>query len=110
VSEKIDAILIDDEEIQRLMWTLSAEKKGKKILVFASVDEFYQVAQTLNRHIPVYIDSQLKNGVRGEKEAQKIVVELGFQKVILTTGMDPESIQATPYLSAIQGKEPPQDW
>ena len=51
-----DAVLIDDDAMFRKIWKRSASSRGLCILAFASVREFYDVATTISKNTPVYIE------------------------------------------------------
>jgi len=68
--------------------------------------KFFNLAKNFDFSTPVYVDSNLGDGVKGE-EISKLIVQLEFKKVYLATGYDPDHFGPTPWLSGIIGKEPP---
>lgn len=104
--ERPDAILIDDDELVRMTWQSSAKKVGRKLRTFASADDFLMQADRLSADSPVYVDSQLGEGKRGE-EIAKLIFEKGFRTLYLATGYEPDHFPALPHIRAIVGKEPP---
>jgi hypothetical protein len=75
------------------------------MLAFKSVDEFLEGSSTLDRSVPIYIDSNLGNGIRGEVEAKRLF-DLGFKNIYLATGYEPDKFPNLPYLSGVVEKEP----
>src|SRR4051812_27498231 len=57
--EDCDAVLIDDDHLERWSWTYAAARANKKIRTFWSVEEFKQNHGGFARTVPIYIDSQL---------------------------------------------------
>jgi signal transduction histidine kinase/CheY-like chemotaxis protein len=103
----IDVVLIDDEGLVRMMWGLAAQNAGKRLLAFDSAEAFYaQRDSSIDLSTPIYIDSQLHDGVRGEIESQKIF-ELGYTNIFLATGRQPDEFSGCRHLSGVTGKEPP---
>ena len=103
----MDAVLIDDDVLIRMAWKRSARAAGKNLAVFAGPEEFLKAQGEIERSIPIFVDSDLSDGVRGEDFAKELF-ERGFQRIYLTTGFDPVKFGPMPWISGIIGKEP--DW
>ena len=58
------------------------------------------------RTTPIYIDSHLGDGIRGEDFAKELH-DAGFSRVYLATGSLETAFPPMPWLSEIVGKEPP---
>ena len=54
---------------------------------------------------PIYIDSNLSEGLRGEVLSRTIADE-GFVNLHMATGYDPTSIEKPSWIKSIQGKSP----
>lgn len=67
---------------------------------------FLALAHQIPKSIPVYIDSHLGKGVRGEDVAKEIHA-LGFEEIRLTTGFAAEDFPQMAWIKAVVGKEPP---
>lgn len=104
--ELFDAVLIDDDALARATWRMTAERLGKRLRVFTTAAEFFQAAGAIDRRTPVYVDSDLGEGVRGEEESRRIH-ELGFSKIFMATGHPASSFSGHAHLSGVVGKEPP---
>ncbi len=106
VEAPTDCILIDNDELTRLVWESSAEKEGVALKSYASSSEFFQVIDTLKRELPIYIDSDLGEHKRGEHIA-KDIAELGFKNISLTTGFHSTHFPELPWITKIISKTPP---
>lgn len=104
--ELFDAVLIDDDALARATWRMTAERLGKRLRAFATAAEFFQAAGAIDRQTPVYVDSDLGEGVRGEEESRRIH-ELGFAKIYMATGHPPSAFSGHAHLAGVVGKEPP---
>lgn len=101
-----DCILLDDNHDLRMLWEMKASLEGKKIATFASVEALEKVRMSIDFTVPIYIDSDLGNSLKGEVYA-KILFEAGYQELYLATGHDAASFARLPWIKAITGKEPP---
>lgn len=104
--ERLDAVLIDDDALARATWKMTAARLDKRFRAFASADEFFKAAGTIDRRTPIYVDADLGESVRGEAESRRIC-ELGFDKVYLATGHEPAKFAGLSHLSGVIGKAPP---
>ncbi len=101
-----DAVLIEDNTVLRQGWAWAAEMEGKKLLTCASIAEFEKAVACIDIATPIYIDSDLGAGVRGEEYAKKLY-ERGFKTIYLTSGYPPEHFAPMPWIRAVVGKSPP---
>ena len=104
--EKINAILIDDDELIHLTWKISAKKNGKNLICFSNVGDFIQNSNGFDRDTCIFIDSNLQDGLRGEVLSKEIY-EMGFMNIFVTTGFDSSSITPQVWIKGIIGKKPP---
>ncbi|OGR63026.1 MAG: hypothetical protein A2X31_00490 [Elusimicrobia bacterium GWB2_63_22] len=100
-----NAVLIDDDALVRINWKTAARVHGVELLVFSAPADFLAAAGGVPKDTPVYIDSNLGNGIRGEEIAVQLK-ELGFTDICLETGHAPEKFSAINWLK-VAGKEPP---
>jgi len=77
-------VLIDDDKLIRINWSMLARKKGMKLICFSSIDEFIQKASDVPLTSHIYVDSNLEGGIRGELESKRIS-DLGFSNIYLAT-------------------------
>lgn len=103
-----ETVLIDDDELVRLTWTLAAGRAGKRLMVYAGPDEFYSDAGMIDRAAAIYIDSDLGDRRKGQEELPRIHA-LGFREIYLSTGFEPERFDGIEHLRGVVGKTPPWD-
>lgn len=102
----IEYILIDDDEMIHKTWQIKARVGKKKIATFYSYQDFLKEADDFDRGVPVYIDSDLGDGIKGELVAKEIH-EQGFKQIYLATGHSKDDFVELPWIFAIVGKKPP---
>lgn len=104
---KYDLIHLDDDELIRMSWQLSAKKENKNILSYHSVEMLMRDIDTFPNTIPFYIDSSLgQNQLRGEEVAQ-ILFNLGYKNLFISTGYDKEYFKDMPWIKDVIGKRAP---
>ena len=101
-----EIILIDDDKFTHLNWKRSARNKNIKLTTFFSVDEMMKTSSNFGKETPVYVDSNLGDGLKGE-DLSKQIFDQGFNNIVLATGARKESITQPFWISKIQGKEFP---
>lgn len=101
-----DAVLIDDDPLARMTWTLAASRAGSRLSAFSTLAEFLAAAPGIDRLTPVYIDAELGDGVDGARESLRIR-DLGFGTVYLATGHPASAFSGLAHLAGVVGKEPP---
>jgi signal transduction histidine kinase len=106
LENNVDAILVDNDELCRLMWERKAKAKGLKLLTFASSTTFLEFKKDITFSTPIYLDSQLENDVRGEDIAS-ILYNDGYSKLFMTTGYSAENFADYSFLSGVISKTPP---
>ena len=100
-----EVVLIDDDELVLMNWQISAKKKGIKLIKYKNSKDFYKDIDKIDKETPIYIDSELEEGQKGEDIA-KDLREKGFKKIILETGHQSERFKDISWLKIV-GKEPP---
>lgn len=103
--ERPDAILIDDDHLVRLTWKVAAKSQKKVLLAFATPQEFIDQMQIFDFDTPLYIDSKLGNGIKGEEIALELYKQ-GFNQIYLATGYESQNFKPMSWIRAIVGKEP----
>ncbi|MGD9643604.1 MAG: sensor histidine kinase [Elusimicrobiales bacterium] len=99
------AILVDDDPLVRMSWSLAAKKYGISLRVFKNSEEFRAVSAELPKDAAIYIDSDLGEGIKGEQIAAELK-ERGFTDLTLQTGHDARKFSGLNWLK-VAGKEPP---
>ncbi|OGR46127.1 MAG: hypothetical protein A2X40_07065 [Elusimicrobia bacterium GWC2_65_9] len=105
---RLDAVLIDDDALVRMNWSMAAKREGKSFKTYADAASFLAEldAGAISTDTPVYIDSNLADGVKGEVVALEIN-RRGFKRIRLATGHDPSAFAPMPHILEVIGKEPP---
>jgi hypothetical protein len=104
-----DCVLVDDDLLVHLIWKSAADSAGRTLLAFESAEELESQLDLIDRSAPLYIDSNLGDGDRGEDLARRYHDE-GFSTIWLATGSSPEDFAMAsemPWLKGIVGKSPP---
>ncbi|MGK5082577.1 HAMP domain-containing sensor histidine kinase [Bdellovibrionota bacterium FG-1] len=104
--ELLDAILIDDDELVHMTWRSCAKSAQKRLKSFSTADQFFAAAETFHQSTPVYVDANLGQGIKGEEVAARIH-KMGFARVYLATGYEPDQYRQYKFLAGILGKDPP---
>lgn len=99
------AVLLDDDALVHMNWRLAAKAAGADLKLFKTPQELAAAAGTLPRDIPLYIDSELGDGLKGEDIAMELHGK-GFADISMATGHSPEKFSHLPWLK-VTGKEPP---
>ncbi|MFN9066795.1 MAG: sensor histidine kinase [Bdellovibrionales bacterium] len=103
--EPADCILIDDDELIRRTWMLSAKKNGKKIFTYPSIRDFLFSSRYYNTNTPIFCDLTFGNKV--ENRVIDILMGEGFKDVRLCTGLSPESVKTYSNIIKNHSKSPP---
>lgn len=101
-----ELILLDDDQCLTDAWTLACEIRGKSIIAFNDVATFFEHIDKYDKEIPVYLDYELEEEVKGTDVA-KIVYEKGYTHLFLMTGHPKEMFSNLPYFKDIVGKKIP---
>ncbi|HBA60381.1 MAG TPA: hypothetical protein DCZ92_06120 [Elusimicrobia bacterium] len=99
------AVLLDDDMLVHMNWKLAAKAAGVEFLAYKEPEEFLSGLGALNKDTPIYIDSSLGDGVKGEDIAVELH-EKGFTDLTMATGHGAEKFAHLAWLKAA-GKEPP---
>jgi len=98
-------VLLDDDALVHMTWKMSARNNGITLKAFKAPVEFLSSLEAFPKDTPIYLDSELGEGLKGEDIA-KDLWEKGFTGIYLETGHPPERFSHLPWLKVI-GKEPP---
>jgi hypothetical protein len=102
---QIQAVLLDDDALTHMTWEMAAEAHGVGLRAFTKPDEFFAALGTFPKDIPLYIDSDLGENMKGEDIAAKLK-EKGFINICLATAHPPEKFAHLPWLK-VTTKAPP---
>ena len=84
-----------------------AVQENIKISTFDNIHNFINNHFDISKEANIYIDSNLKDSVKGEIESEKIF-KLGYKNIYITTGYASESIQKPNWVIKIVSKSFPQ--
>ena len=101
-----DAVLVDDDQLVHVTWQLAAEGQGRRLATYHSPERLLATVGTLPKETPIYLDSDLGNGVEGTRVARDLH-DLGFRELYLATGRDRSALPRAPWIKRVVGKEPP---
>jgi hypothetical protein len=101
-------VLIDDDFLVHLIWKSAADSASAEFMAFSSPEEFEAEMDQIDRDTPIYIDSDLGDGIRGEEVAPKYFAA-GFRKIHLATGSAPQEIGVMDRCAGIVGKNAPEE-
>jgi signal transduction histidine kinase len=79
-----DLIFIDDNDLNLLTWELAAQDAGLKCTCYRSMNEFFSSALLIPKGTPVFIDSDLGHGEKGQDHAPRLR-EIGFERIYIST-------------------------
>lgn len=98
-------ILIDDDELTRMIWNNKAQKQGIDLTCYKNVDGFMNEVENINTETTIYIDNHIGD-LSGVELAEKLN-KLGFKKLYMATGSNPNDFVGLKFLKGVIGKEPP---
>jgi FixJ family two-component response regulator len=96
-----DAVLIDDDPLVRMTWSMSARDNDKAVLVYEDTSDYLTSLTQIDHSTPIYVDSNLSDGLKGEFIAKKIY-DQGFKNIFIATGYSQNHFEKMPWI-----KEPP---
>jgi len=99
-------VLIDDDELVRMTWSLKAKRQQINLKFFSSYEDFLREKATFNKDVTIYIDSELGSSIKGEDIASALHIE-GFSNIFMATGHSPENFKHLTFLRGVISKSPP---
>lgn len=99
------AVLLDDDALTHMNWGDAAQAHGVELIAFTDPVEFLSQLGYFPKDIPLYIDSELGENVKGEDIATDLK-EKGFTNICLATGHPPERFAHLPWLRVISKEAP----
>jgi FixJ family two-component response regulator len=105
-SYRIDAVLLDDDPLVREGWKIWAKKRGKEFQTVGSIVEFTSIKSALSKKTPIFIDSSLGEGQKGEDFAKELFQE-GFNEIYLATGYPASYFEDLVGIKKVVSKDPP---
>jgi hypothetical protein len=108
--ESKEWVLIDDDSLVHMFWSMACKNKGAKLSCFFSFEEFCKspTFSTLPKESPIYVDLNIESRHDGLGVVKKLGEVHGFNNIYLATGEDiPELQNSFPFLKGVCGKDPP---
>lgn len=92
-------VYIDNDELCRLVWNSTAQKKGINLLVLDNISEFFTYSHQIDKDFTkIYIDSDLgEKNIKGEAFAEELYKK-GFKNLYIATGHPPENFKNLTWL------------
>ena len=107
---RLDAVLVDDDTLVHTTWNLVARQRKKVLKTYLSPDALLKELADIPKDTPIYIDSNLGRGIKGE-DLLKDLSSRGYTSLWLATGYEPDGFVAkldgTPGFRGVQDKSPP---
>ncbi|MDD5209450.1 MAG: HAMP domain-containing sensor histidine kinase [Elusimicrobiales bacterium] len=98
-------VLLDDDMLVHMNWKLAAKAAGVELKAYKTKEDFAAGIESLSKDVPIYIDSDLGNNVKGEDIAKELNNK-GFTNLTMATGHGADKFSHLPWLK-VTGKEPP---
>lgn len=99
------AVLLDNDALTHMNWEDAAQEHGVDLKAFTDPAEFFARLGEFPKDIPLYIDSDLGDNIKGENIAADLK-EKGFTNIYLTTGHPPERFAHFPWLRVVTKEAP----
>lgn len=99
------AVLLDDDALTHMNWEDAAQEHGVELIAFTDPAEFLSRLGEFPKDIPLYIDAELGENIKGEDLAADLK-EKGFTNICLATGHDAERFAHLPWLRVISKEAP----
>lgn len=100
------AVLIDDDKMTHFSWKLAAKKANVELQTFFSVEDFVESSKDIGIQTPIYIDSDLGGGLKGEVLSESLF-NRGYSQLFLATAFSANDIAKPAWIKNILGKAPP---
>jgi len=104
-SKCTDFIVIDDDALLTDSWSLIASTKNKTITVFNTISAAEQSIYQYDINIPIYIDSELGEPIKGEIYAKRLFKH-GFTTIFLISGHKITDFPHMYWIKAVVSKDP----
>lgn len=104
MAKQTQLVLIDDDDLVRMTWEMTAKGKGHVISTYSTPEAV--PLDELDRETPMYVDWNLGDN-RSGVDVIRNLLSLGFSKVYLATGMPSVNVPLPEGLSGIQDKTYP---
>lgn len=108
--QQFSHVLIDNDKLMHLSWSMAAKKLGVELSCFISFDSFLVNKAKYSNDCVFYIDSDLGIGEDGEEMKGEVLSEqlsdLGFKNLYLATGFKAKDFKKPSWILEVLGKRP----
>lgn len=105
-TKDIDLVLIDNDELVHMTWIRVLKKQGINAETYFSIESFLSNSSSYHLELPIYIDSDLGDGKKGEILSEAISVK-GFKNLYIATAYNASSIKKPTWIKEVLDKSPP---
>ncbi|MFN3454320.1 MAG: sensor histidine kinase [Pseudobdellovibrio sp.] len=105
-TQHYDWVLLDDDDLVHMTWKFKAKELNKSFIGFKNLEDLNKHKDHLDKTSPVYVDSNLSDGVKGEDVALRLLTE-GFINLYIATGYEADKFSHLTFLKGVLGKDPP---
>lgn len=104
--KELATILLDDDDLVRMIWDLSAKKKDIDLKAFSEPQELFDNLDSFSKESIFYIDSDLSDNQKGE-DIVKELYEKGFLNLHMATGYEASTFSHLKEVKSVIGKVAP---
>ncbi|MDO8954932.1 MAG: HAMP domain-containing sensor histidine kinase [Gammaproteobacteria bacterium] len=102
----VDMIFLDDNNTLTQAWEIAGASVNINVKTYNASELLLADIVNYPKDIAIYIDSDLRENVRGEDIAKQLY-DMGYHELFLATGSEPENFAHCTWLKGIIGKIPP---
>ena len=102
----VEYVLLDNDELIRMTWEMSAEKLGINLHTFSHPSDLYGNLKNISKDTAIYLDLELGCEETGLDVAEKLF-EQGYKDIFLATGSEEMSLGQLDSVKDIVGKQVP---
>lgn len=106
MNNHLDLVLLDDDELIRTAWQLSAKHHGMNILTFSDHQALMHALDEIPVSTPIYVDQTLKGNLVGEAVAAALHAR-GYYNLYIETGNFDTAPSHSPLIKGYCSKIPP---
>jgi len=105
-SNKVEYALLDNDELIRMTWEMSAKKLGINLHTFSHPSELYGNLKRLPKETSIYLDLNLECDESGLDVAKRLF-DQGYENIFLATGSEELNLEELDHIKDIVGKKSP---
>lgn len=105
VLKDLNIVLIDDDQLTRMVWESKAAKENVNLICFSSRAECLEKLNTIKKETVFYIDHHI--GSDSGVELARELFDRGYKELYMATGSSKDEFKGLSFIKGIIGKEPP---